>query len=480
MVRSHPHHQDHTAPALCKLCLVILLATASLVHSSPLPLMEPVIPANNQAPCSSDPDTFHLPQCQQHPSIIQPRKKHSRIHLPRNAPGQLPPFVSTQLQLLAYPPDFAVVISVHNHGHVIGRNLATLLDLTRGIWQLVVVFDDCTDSSHTEATAAVSAHTSAYAEIHSQMLFVDGLEGGSKERDWECRVRQSLHSGMDSDRETAVSTEHVNSAQSNSSTQLSLSATQPGEAVVLHSLLTEVTFIVQPSSVWETTSDNLGLSHASPSKYFILVQADMRMLSPGWNLLLSTPAELFADVFSVSARCAHAFPGANSTACYGRCSSEVGEVPTPEYLAEHLHRVYLPGTVSRGPLLLRADRLVALGLLDEQNFMLGDDDHDLMARALVEFGWRAAGYLAVPFVAPPQDGSSRKHVQDASWSTWARDTVMKVHRAMRAKHHTRQARLSAAALVAVPEVRDISQADIDRVSRFWSQRLRYTLTCASG
>ncbi|MEW5319133.1 MAG: hypothetical protein WDW38_010303 [Sanguina aurantia] len=436
------------------LSAILVIAAVAATTSPALPLAAEL--TVDRAPCSNDPAAHALPQCQ------QPASASCRPSCPRTCASS------------TTPPDFAVVISVHNHGHVIRRNLEALARLTRGIWQLVVVFDDCSDASLAEANAAVAAHIAPHAQLHAQVLAEP--PGADAEQRWDCQVRRALHRGMDLEAEalTAQATPTLNQTSS------ARSAPQGGDAAVrLHSLLTEVTFIVQPSSVWETTSDNLGLAHAAPSRYFILVQADMRVLSPGWNLLLSAPAELHADIFAVSARCAHPFPGSNSTACYGRCSSDVGEVPTPGYLAEHRHRVYLPGTVSRGPLLLRADRVVALGLLDEQNFMLGDDDHDLMARALTGFGWRAAGYLAVAFVAPPQDGSSRQRVADKSWSTWARDTVMRVHRAVRTNHRSRRERLAAALLLAVPEVREMSEAELEGVLRFWGQRLRHTLTCGS-
>ena len=46
-----------------------------------------------------------------------------------------------------------------------------------------------------------------------------------------------------------------------------------------------------------------------------------------------------------------------------------------------MNKFYVAETCNRGPLLFVGRRLKALNYLDEDNFVLGDDDHDVMARA---------------------------------------------------------------------------------------------------
>jgi hypothetical protein len=55
-----------------------------------------------------------------------------------------------------------------------------------------------------------------------------------------------------------------------------------------------------------------------------------------------------------------------------------------------------------------------LNWLDEEHYVLGDDEHDLFARAWAQKGWRTA-FFPVEFNAPLAWGSTRKprtaHVQ---------------------------------------------------------------------
>ena len=46
---------------------------------------------------------------------------------------------------------------------------------------------------------------------------------------------------------------------------------------------------------------------AARAPFLILVQGDMLMTQPGWNVALTVPLRQWDDVFSVSARCAHGF-----------------------------------------------------------------------------------------------------------------------------------------------------------------------------
>jgi hypothetical protein len=68
---------------------------------------------------------------------------------------------------------------------------------------------------------------------------------------------------------------------------------------------------------------------------------------------------------------------------------------------------YVYDTGNRGPLLLHAARTRLLGYLDEENYWLGDDDHDLNFRAYALNRW-VAGFQPIDFDAPLEFGGTRR------------------------------------------------------------------------
>lgn len=441
----------------------VILATIDLGWSQP--------PYSNysqryQAPCSTSPAFYGLPSCSLDVNDTYIVRHHSRVRNPKDLHDQALPTLADHIRLLDYHPDFSIIVSAHNQGNLIHRNLHAILSHTQGIWQLIVVFDGCEDHTLTESRTAVRTHIANYSSIFSHMVPVPN-HGKHGQARWECQVRQALRRGTLSDlRDNTSFTSTVDPGfQADSQFQ-----------PALHSLLTDVTFIEQSSSVYEASSDNIGMTFASPSKYFILVQADMWITSPGWNFILARPAELFADIISVSARCAHSFLDSEDFKVKGRCGPAINQLSSPEELKEFEKHVYISGTVNRGPLLLRSDRVIALGLLDEENFVLGSDDHDLMARALLKFNWKSAGYFAVDFQSHTSEGSTRTHTETAFAE---RDAAFMHDREKRMNVVAGKARQKAASLATIEEIRDISPLDIQHVTAFFNQRLAFTLCCAS-
>ncbi len=165
-------------------------------------------------------------------------------------------------------------------------------------------------------------------------------------------------------------------------------------------LLFSIVLIDQSTPVFETTADNMGFLLAR-GRYVLEVQADMRMIQYGFNRQLEKAFATGDDVFAVSGRCAHNYSGIQG---FGKINQHVEE--RSNIKPQHLATFFIHQTCNRGPLLIDRARLVDLGFLDEQNFWLGDDEHDLMARAAAR-GW-VCGYIPMEFFSPLADGSTRK------------------------------------------------------------------------
>jgi hypothetical protein len=154
--------------------------------------------------------------------------------------------------------------------------------------------------------------------------------------------------------------------------------------------------VVQPTAVWETSSNNIALRMTSPSKAYVLLQPDMIVTERGWNERLMLPLSQVKNAFAVSGRCGHSFDDYNQI---GRCGKDFGKPPKDSRESFHVRN-----TVIRGPLLLHAKRLQELGFLDEVHNYLGLDDHDLMWRATKKKF--VAGYLSIGVVAPMGFGTT--------------------------------------------------------------------------
>jgi len=64
-------------------------------------------------------------------------------------------------------------------------------------------------------------------------------------------------------------------------------------------------------------------------------------------------------------------------------------------------------TVARGPWLLRKTDLEKYNYLDQDNFFLGNDDHDLHRRMYLSES-KKVGYVPIDVHSIPEDGSTRK------------------------------------------------------------------------
>lgn len=176
-------------------------------------------------------------------------------------------------------------------------------------------------------------------------------------------------------------------------------------ALVRPKNLCHIECIVNPTGLFETSCDNQGF-RISRGKYIVEIQADMVVLTLGYNILLASPLEQYPDMIGVSGRCCHRInysPGKN----VGKLGNKVTSPHEVLQEFQNHRKVFLSHTVNRGPLALRASMLRELNYLDEEHYVLGDDEHDLFARACVLKQWRC-GFVPVEVYSPLEWGSTRK------------------------------------------------------------------------
>ena len=167
------------------------------------------------------------------------------------------------------------------------------------------------------------------------------------------------------------------------------------------SSLVRARVLIQPTSIFETSSDNLGFTLADKSALFIIeIQSDMFIGETGWNRDMARPLLQYGDIFAVSGRCGHvpSLSRANrnkttrqwlgSYSGKGRCGRDFAGF-NKKFHEEDRNAVHIIGTVNRGPIIFRADVLRKFQYLDEVNFHQGGDDPDLFRRVLHK-GWHVA------------------------------------------------------------------------------------------
>lgn len=173
--------------------------------------------------------------------------------------------------------------------------------------------------------------------------------------------------------------------------------------------LKKLTILRQPTGVYETSCDNLGFI-VSEGTYIVEIQADMKMITLGYNILLSRPVRAgLCDnkVFMVSGRASHNITTKmKGLIGKGKMSKLVDKPLHIEY--NEMNKFYVNATICRGPLLIVNDKLMEMGYLDEHNFVQGNDDIDLSLRAYFEKGW-VVGYYPIEFYAPLANSSMQKN-----------------------------------------------------------------------
>ena len=283
------------------------------------------------------------------------------------------------------PPVYTLQLTVFNQEVAVIGHLRALLSLTSAAetFELVVVFDDCTDHSiplvHAFLTAAMAG----------------------------CRMERNTSAGHLSD-ESEWPEEFIPTLPTLSplAAPLDFDATELSSAC-LNPALVHVRTVVQPTSVWETVANNIGARAASPhSDFVVFIQDDQLMTQQDWNAVLAAPARLWpSEVVAVTARCAQTMYTPADGSTVGRCNNDVSQ-PLNWPPAQRC-TFYIRDSGNRGPLLVRHSALRQLGYFDEVHFWLDDSDHDLAARAYQQLGG-LVGLMPLDFVAPIGLGATRR------------------------------------------------------------------------
>jgi glycosyltransferase involved in cell wall biosynthesis len=267
------------------------------------------------------------------------------INNPCPIEGQMEPYL-LYLMDNNFDIEYSIVMPIHNQESIIYDNLHFIIKNTSGNFEMIIILDNCVDNTET---------------------IVLDIFNNLKDNEVICG---KLH---------------------------------------------RVIIIKQPSPIFETSCDNIGF-RLSKGKYVIEIQSDMKMVGANYNLDLSKPFELYNDVFAVSGRCTHEIISNGVSIGYGKWIA-----PTWDYLSSndvsfdeivkltttHKGLFYTMDTCNRGPLIILRERLMELGYLDEMNFVLGNDEHDLMMRARYFKNW-ICGHVVIEAFSPTNDGTTRK------------------------------------------------------------------------
>jgi glycosyltransferase involved in cell wall biosynthesis len=223
---------------------------------------------------------------------------------------------------------FSLVMPIHNQESIIERVLNSVVTMTLGSYELILILDGCTDSTPTIV------------------------------RDWASRQTIEIH------------------------------------------------ILENPIGLFETACDNQGFRLAK-GKYIIEIQADMEILTFGYNILLASPLEQYPDMIGVSGRCCHGINNSSKPIIIGKLGNTTNKPHVILQDFQSYNKVFLSHTVNRGPLALRKSMLEQLEYLDEEHFTLGNDEHDLFVRAWAFKKWRC-GFVPVEVYSPLEWGSTRK------------------------------------------------------------------------
>lgn len=161
--------------------------------------------------------------------------------------------------------------------------------------------------------------------------------------------------------------------------------------------------IIYTPDVFEIKANNAGLRECK-NDYAIIVQDDMLLMEPDWDLRLLAPIKKYEDIWAVTAR----------TTCSLNTKGDwynVIEGPVGHNHGKHTElsrdKVYIGQVVNRGPLLVKMSVMRAINYFDESlPGCIGCDDVDACLKVYTRFGLRCASCW-ISYYSPLEWGSTR-------------------------------------------------------------------------
>lgn len=178
-------------------------------------------------------------------------------------------------------------------------------------------------------------------------------------------------------------------------------------------------------NVYETAANNAGIKQ-SEADYVIILQDDIVVNEPNWNIRILKPFIEWDDVFAVSGNCAHNW-SINSDA------KGINADGWSDLLIHHDHAnknnterniFAIRDSCNRGPLAINRKELEQLGYFDQQAIAKQDmDDHDLMFRMKKAIG-KKVGYYHIECISDNLWGGTRDSATGKT-KQWALDCQIK-------------------------------------------------------
>lgn len=169
--------------------------------------------------------------------------------------------------------------------------------------------------------------------------------------------------------------------------------------------ITRKIIIKQETPIFETSCDNIGFL-LSKAPIIIEIQADMKIITYGYNKILSDPIRLYDDIFMVSGRASmNIYNKLCEIKGKGKLSRTIENPLRLEW--DDYNKIFLNAIIIRGPIAISNEKIKKLNYFDEKNFYLGNDDFEICLRAYDLYQWRV-GYVPIEFHAPLNNGSCRK------------------------------------------------------------------------
>eukprot|EP01083_Nonionella_stella_P105197 302470_1 len=295
-------------------------------------------------------------------------------------------------------PDYSIIVTVYDYMNVADLVIESILKLSRGKYELIVVLDAVDDESILNLTQSI------------------------RHFNYDC--------SLDAFAASSISKEYL--IQNTLIHEYCVDYKHKLEWQYTCGWLQRIV-LIRAWGIWEASSNNLGMCLSSHhTKFYIHVQDDMQMTQIGWNLNTILPLAIFTnDLFSVSARCGapiqNVFAGKVTAKLWkmmdknvaqkhgkietrkprsiGRCG---GDIDKPLKLAKYNKTiVYERSHSNRGPYAVNASNMRDIGYLNEKSFKLSFVVGELHLRSLT-FLHKHSAFFPLQFRADMSWGGTRR------------------------------------------------------------------------